>query len=187
VRSTGLHVFRGALLQKLGTAAASLGSAALIWKILALTSPPLQAAGVIAYLYNPLILGELAADGHNDAWMIFLVLAALLFAVRRRLAPACFCLGLSVMMKYAPLLLVPAFLRYAWADARERGLEDCAVGLAAAAAVSAALYAPLWAGANGLGGVRLILGGTSTLDRLVLPAAHSLFAEQALFAAALLG
>jgi hypothetical protein len=187
VRLTGLHVFRGALVLKLGTAAASLGTAVMIWRILAMTSPALQAAGVVTYLYNPLILNELVADGHNDAWMIFFVVAGLSFAVRRRLTAASFLLGLAVMTKYVPLLLFPAFLRYAWVSARARGLKDCAAGLAAGAAVFAALFAPLWAGAGGFGGVQRILGGTSAFGRLVLPAVHSPAAESALFAAALIG
>jgi len=186
VRLTGLHVFRGTLILKLGTVAANLGSTVLIWNIFAATAPALQCGGVVAFLFNPLILSELALDGHNDAWMIFLVLCALSLLVRRRTAAACFALCLAVLTKLVPVLLIPAFLRAIWEKDRARGLKDAAAGLAMGAVGGAALYAPLWAGSKGFGGVQHILGDGPALGRLVLPAVHSPTLDHSLFAASLI-
>src|SRR5262249_14672797 len=75
-------VFTGMLLFKAVAVTASLASAALIWAVLGRLCPRLQLFGTLAYLWNPLVLMEFAGEGHNDAVMIFFVLAALLACVR---------------------------------------------------------------------------------------------------------
>jgi hypothetical protein len=56
---------------KLVVVAASLGSALLIWKILGDVRPGHQFVGTLAYLWNPLIVVEVATEGHNDSLVVF--------------------------------------------------------------------------------------------------------------------
>ena len=57
--------------------AASLGSAALIWKILGRVRPEDQLLGTLVYLWNSMIVVEFAAGGNNDALIILCLLASL--------------------------------------------------------------------------------------------------------------
>ena len=56
---------------KLVVVAASLGSALLIWKILGDVRPEHQFVGTLVYLWNPLIVVEVATEGHNDSLVVF--------------------------------------------------------------------------------------------------------------------
>jgi hypothetical protein len=89
------------LLKALVTAA-SLGSAAIIWRILGVVAPEARLLGTVAYLWNPLIILEIAGDGHNDGLMVLFVLAALLAAVRLRPGGAILGLVLGALVKYLP-------------------------------------------------------------------------------------
>jgi hypothetical protein len=147
----------GMLLLKLVVVAASLASAALIWLILGRVRPQDQLLGTLFYLWNPLIVIEVAAEGHNDALMIVFVLAALLCAVSARPGWAAGTLVLGVLTKYVPLIFFLPLLVYLWRTQRDRrrlGLE-LLLGLAAGIACAALLYWPLWVGAATFEGVRL--------------------------------
>lgn len=86
---------------------------------------------VLVFAWNPLLAVEVAGSGHVDILgVFFLVLsAAALFRRWRTLAAVAF--GLSVAVKFVPIVLLPLF----WKRVR---LRDAAV----AAAVVALLYAP---------------------------------------------
>ncbi len=62
----------------------SLGTARCIWTIVGHTNPSAQVLGTLAYLWNPLILAEFAGEGHNDAMIIFFVIASLAACARNR-------------------------------------------------------------------------------------------------------
>ncbi len=85
--------------------------------------------------WNPLLAVHFAGGGHNDAWMMALVLAALALgaAGRPRLAGAAW--ALSVLVKWVPLLFLP--LRAL--EARKTGRRVDHLGLALAVAVVAVL------------------------------------------------
>jgi hypothetical protein len=51
------------------------GNAALIWFILGRLRPRDRVAGTIFYAWNPLTLIEFAGNGHNDAGLVFFLLA----------------------------------------------------------------------------------------------------------------
>lgn len=142
-------VYTGMLLFKAVAVTASLGSGALIWMALARISPRLQLLGTLAYLWNPLVLMEFAGEGHNDALMIFFVLAALLACVSFRPAVSVAAQLLGAMTKYVPVLFLPSQLVFLW---RRRGTNAAALmlELIAAAAVAVALavllYARFWQG-----------------------------------------
>src|SRR5918997_860177 len=96
------------LLTKAIVVAASLGCAALIWKILGRVRPEDRLLGTLVYLWNPLIIVEFAGEGHNDALMILLVLVSLLFTVTARPALSLVGMIMGVLVKYLPVIFAPA-------------------------------------------------------------------------------
>ena len=150
----------------------SLGSALLIWQILGRVRPERQLLGTLAFLWNPMIIVELAGEGHNDALMVFFVVLALLLTIEGRGSIGLVAMSLGVLVKYLPLLLVPSQVVYLWRTRRGTlaFATQVASGAAIAALVAAALFAPLWAGADTLTGVWLSgrpgqTGSTQTSDR----------------------
>jgi hypothetical protein len=98
-----------------------LGSAWLLARLLAISRLP--AHHLIIYLWNPLIIVEVAHGAHIDAWMAFLTLLAIYFTfvevssqrsiVGRLLAP--FFLALATLTKILPALLFPIlFWQWRW-------------------------------------------------------------------------
>ena len=100
------------ILFKLVGIAAHLGNALLIWRILTRIAPQRRLAGVILYAWNPLPIIEFANSGHNDAVMIFLLLAGIALLVERHSTAAMVSFGLSVAIKYVFLALFPLYLWY---------------------------------------------------------------------------
>jgi alpha-1,6-mannosyltransferase len=68
--------------------------------------PPERAA---VYAWNPLVLLAFAHSGHNDSWMIALLLAACLLVGAGRLGWSAAALALATLAKVLPLLAVPLF------------------------------------------------------------------------------
>lgn len=97
---------------------AYLAQAILIYIVLRRRRPPQAHMGLIFFAWNPLILYEFAANGHNDATMMALVLLGIFFWERRRLAPMVIALALSFLVKIPSAPLLPLFLL---AMARHRG------------------------------------------------------------------
>jgi alpha-1,6-mannosyltransferase len=156
-----VHVLNGVRTQlfafKLVAVASSLGSAVFIWMILGRVRPELRPLGTLAYLWNPMILVELAGDGHNDALMAFFVLRALFLTIRGCTSSGLVAMSLGVLTKYVPLWLVPPRAVYLWRT--QRSILHLARGVASGAAIavllSAAPFVPLWAGAGTLRGLWL--------------------------------
>lgn len=73
----------------------------------------------VLYALNPVILTSFAGQAHQDGTMIFFLLSAIFFYLRRNLRLMFIALGLSIQMKYFALLCLPFFinrenLRYFW-------------------------------------------------------------------------
>jgi alpha-1,6-mannosyltransferase len=155
MRICGVNIGAALVLLKTVVVAASLGTAYLIWFFLGHVRPAAQLTGTLAYLWNPLIIVEFAGEGHNDAVMVFFVVAALAACAPRRPVVSMVSQSLAVLSKYVPILFAPAQLHYLW-RARRRisgfGLEMLAAA-AATAVIAALLYAPLWAGAHTFDGL----------------------------------
>lgn len=156
----------GVLALKAVVVAASLGAGALIYLILGRVRPADQMLGTLTYLWNPLIVMEFAADGHNDALMIFFTLAGLALAVAARPAAAIVALILGALVKYLSLLLLPALLVTLWRQAAGHPRRRLAAGwgLLLGAALAALLYQPFWAGVETFAGVRLASAGRPAQD-----------------------
>jgi alpha-1,6-mannosyltransferase len=151
----GTNITAGLLLFKAIAVVASLGSAGLIWQVLGRINPPLQLAGTLAYLWNPLVLTEFAVEGHNDAVMIFFSIAAFAAAIAARPGVSLVAQLLGAMAKYISILFLLPQMVFLWRTQPDKR-RLVAHGLVAAIVIVALLfllYAPFWAGLHSLDGL----------------------------------
>jgi hypothetical protein len=102
----------------------------------------------LLFAWNPLLLFEFAASGHNDSFMMmFVLLAALLLAYQRHLL-AVAALALAALVKATPVLVLPLLVLH-WAG-RQQGrpaqLRAMLLGGAIPLVIAAALYWPWYSG-----------------------------------------
>lgn len=145
------------LLLKTVVVAASLGSAALIWRILGRVRPEDRLLGTLVYLWNPMVVVEFAAEGHNDALMILCVLAALALCVSGRPASSVVASVLGVVVKYVPVIFLPVQVAYLWRTGQNRSrlASHLLLGLLVGGVLAVLLYEPFWIGPRTFEGVRL--------------------------------
>ncbi|HLF74864.1 MAG TPA: hypothetical protein VI524_10990 [Anaerolineales bacterium] len=98
--------------------------------------------------WNPMILYETWGNGHNDAAMAFWFLLAAWWLTRRRYTLAALSLLAGALIKFLPILLIPAVLLIAWRSLQTFGarLAFLARTIALAAAITIAAYYPFWNG-----------------------------------------
>lgn len=102
--------------------------------------------GVLLYGWHPLLLVEVAGSGHNDVWMLTLMLLALLWAVQRHHTWALVFLVLAGMTKAVALLLVPLYALYVVRQTSHHRLWTLTRQALLGIAIVAGLYAPFWVG-----------------------------------------
>ena len=123
-------------------------SAWAIWSILGRVRPAARLTGVVLFAWNPIVIFELAMEGHNDALMAALALLAVAAAVAGRPATSMFALGAGALVKYVPLALAPALVVYQWRvaapDERPRVAGRIALGTVGAAVLAIVAFAPFW-------------------------------------------
>jgi alpha-1,6-mannosyltransferase len=144
------------VLMKLIAVVFSLGSAVLIWILLGRTSPEHRLLGTLAYLWNPLIIVELAGEGHNDSMMVFFTLLALVLTIIGRGGGGVTAMSLGALSKYLPLLLMPLQVAYLWrmrANVRQL-TRQLASGAILSVLLATLAFATVWAGAQTFDGVR---------------------------------
>lgn len=137
------------------TTAAGLAVALLLWFALGRFAPEQRLCGLILYLWNPLVMFELAGEGHNDAVVLaFLVLGLLLVGLEWRIAAAA-TLAAAALVKATALLVVPPVawhvVRRVWIDRREAGRRAQAIAGPLLAVVLVCvggwwMYGGLWVG-----------------------------------------
>ena len=91
-------------------------SVGLTYAILRAWKPEWALRGTLFYAWNPLVLFEVAGNGHNDAVVVmFMLLAvyALVLARRWAILPA---LVAGALTKFVPILLVPVAIAAIWRD-----------------------------------------------------------------------
>jgi hypothetical protein len=125
----------------------------LIYATLARWRPSYALAGTLLYAWNPLVLYESAAGGHNDGFVVFFVLLAVYLFVRGRFVLAVPAAVLSCVVKMPMAVVVPLFAVGAWrALSRNRNrVRTMTLSVALALALVLSLHAPLWAGWRSLG------------------------------------
>lgn len=152
----------------------SLGSAVLIWLILGRVHPQHQLFGTLLYLWNPLIVIELAGEGHNDAVVVFFVLLGLILTIRRRPGGAVLATSAGILTKYLPLLFAPLQAAYLWRERQgiRHFVPSVIAGAAAGLVLTVVAFAPRWMGVETFEGVRLTgqLGHTGSTPTLLMHA-----------------
>jgi alpha-1,6-mannosyltransferase len=94
---------------------------------------------VLLYAWCPLLIWEIAAAGHVDSAVMAFIALALLTRFRRRPVATGIFLGIAVMMKFYPLVLLPALW---WRDDSRRGSAwKMPAALAGVVALGYACYA----------------------------------------------
>ncbi|MGE3179263.1 MAG: hypothetical protein AB7O32_17460 [Vicinamibacterales bacterium] len=128
----------------------------LIWRVLGTIRSPYRLLGTALFLWNPLLLVELGAEGHNDALAIAFALAAVLLFVQRRTGQGVLALTASAAVKITTLTIAPSLAALAWRDRRSawRRLLPMAAAALVALGLAALLFGDLWVGRTTLAGVR---------------------------------
>jgi alpha-1,6-mannosyltransferase len=140
---------------------ASLLTGALIWFILGRVRPENRLPGTLAYLWNPMIIVELAGEGHNDALMTVFVVAALALAIRGRHLLSSAALVMGTLTKFLPLIYLPALLAHRYRQgtfhsvrARRNDFFGFVLWVGGLASVlSVVFFFPFWQGWATLSGV----------------------------------
>lgn len=124
---------------------ASLGLVALI---LRRQAPQEMLAGVLLLGWNPMVLYEVWGNGHNDLVMVFWILVAVWAIQRRHFTLSILALVAGTLVKFLPVLLIPAAGFIALFELRDWRLR---LGFILRTALFAILlitllYAPFWEG-----------------------------------------
>lgn len=116
--------------------------------------PAARTGGVLLLLWNPLLLFEVAGNGHNDVVMAFFVVLALVLEQRGLHLPALLALTASALFKFVSLLLLPPFVLYVALNHGREGRRELALALPLAAALVVFAYYPFWGGVDTLDALR---------------------------------
>jgi hypothetical protein len=139
----------------------------LIWWATRWLRPGGEVGALALYAWNPLVIFEFAANGHNDGLLITFLLLSMGLMARRRDWWGVGALTLSIATKYTTALVLPLVLW--WAARGQRSWRQPAVAGAAGLAVLAVLavlYLPWWR-------------GTATFGPLVYWVTNPLYAHHA--------
>jgi alpha-1,6-mannosyltransferase len=99
--------------------------------------------------WNPLLALQFAGGGHNDAWMIALVLAALAAGATGRRQWAGVAWVLAILVKWMPLVLLPLRVVQSRAQGRRAGHLGFAVACLVSGAAATLLFGWHWLGVLG--------------------------------------
>ncbi|HHX43439.1 MAG TPA: hypothetical protein GX714_05560 [Chloroflexi bacterium] len=136
-----LVAFKGAML------AAYLGCIALVAAILRRRDPSRLVWGLVAFAWNPLVLIEAHANGHNDLVMVLCVLLAVWLWESKRYVWVIPALVLGALVKYVPLILVPmAALLLGNRLSRAEWLRTLVATVLIALGLTLIVFGPLWPG-----------------------------------------
>jgi len=125
-----------------------LTDAAIIYAIVAQDDPGQALSRTFLFLGSPLLLFEIAVNGHNDAAMMLFSLLSLWLCRRGRYGLAMVAAAAAPLVKVSMLVLVPLVAVNAWqAWRRDPGRQRRAlIALSAAAVMVVLTYLPFWAG-----------------------------------------
>ncbi len=163
-------------------------SVALTYGILRVTKPDWALRGTLFFAWNPLVLFEVAGNGHNDAIvMMFLLAAVYLFVLARRM-PVIPALMAGALTKFVPVLLVPPAAAAIWRIRRGRAasgranpltrleaFSTLAVGSVLAGGLALVLYAPFWEGPNSVGALGRSSLFTASIPKVVVDALTDIY------------
>jgi hypothetical protein len=137
-----------ALAYRLVSNLAHLVNLGLVGLLLRKLATPQAVSLLLLFAWNPLLLFEFAASGHNDsAMMLFVLLACVLVAYRQHLLSVA-ALTAGTLIKLTPILLLPLLLMH-WASTQRTRLAQVgrlALGGLVFLVLAAALYKPWYIG-----------------------------------------
>lgn len=144
----GRNLLANLLFLKIMFSAALIVVAYLTFKLLKMVSPRHALSGALLVAWNPLLLFETAANGHNDMLMMVFVVLALYCVVEGDHVTGMVLLVASVMVKYGTAVLVPIFFVYALSRYRSQTQRVRYVLLAGGISLIVLVvgYAPFWGG-----------------------------------------
>lgn len=97
----------------------------LLWGLVKLmTAMGIARERSLLYAWNPLLIWEIGSSGHLDAAAMAFIVLALLFRFRKQPVATGLALGMAVMIKLYPIILLPALLRK-----RERRMRAAFLGV----------------------------------------------------------
>lgn len=144
VRLAGEDLLRLLLVFKLALIGFHAASVWLVYLTVRRIEPAYAWAGAYLMAWNPLVLFNVAGDGHNDITMLALVLLAFYLVARRRWTLALTALVLSATMKWLSVLLIPMFLVGGLRALGRRGIVPLVSGLLFGLGIAALLFAPFY-------------------------------------------
>ena len=147
-RLAGDDIIANVLAFKLLPGIFHLAGVAVVVLYLRQTAPEQALGGALLLGWNPLMLYETWGNGHNDVAMAFWFLAAAWWILRRHYTLAVLSLMVGALIKFIPILLIPAVLLIGW-----RSLETIRARLLFVAnttllsiLITAVSYYPFWNG-----------------------------------------
>jgi len=136
------------------------GCLALVWTLTRRTFgwPPDKAArALLLVAWNPVMLYEAVQNGHNDVAMAFFVLLTILLLAGRRTLWAAAAFSVSVLIKYVPIVALPAMAAFLAAPGVGRfpaRLKKAAWFVLASTALTGATIALFWGHGELLAGLK---------------------------------
>ena len=124
-------------------------AAMVVLVLLAVRLSPRPAFAAAFVGWNPLLAIHFAGGGHNDAWMMVFVLAALALAAAGRPALAGLSWAAAIAIKWVPLLFLPLRLLEARRTGRRIDHRGLALGVVVVVAIATWRYGLDWLGAVG--------------------------------------
>jgi hypothetical protein len=112
-------------------------------------------ASFVLYAFSPVLLWELSAQAHNDAFMVLAMVGFVWAATQGREWAATICLSMAL---YTKLAVAPLLAFYLFSVARREPLRAAAMALAIVA-IGVLLLAPYWDGIETLRGPLATAGG----------------------------
>jgi hypothetical protein len=145
----GNNLFAAVIAQKLLSIVACLGCLGLVWWLAKQLCPERRWQAFVFVAWNPLVLFEVGANGHNDVLMVMFMLAGLAALLATRWYWQALTLPLlaaSVLVKWTSVLLIPLAIIYLLRGARARrwGLAPLGIGIALTAALAIPVIMPFW-------------------------------------------
>ncbi|MFA6215731.1 MAG: hypothetical protein WC768_04125 [Patescibacteria group bacterium] len=120
----------------------------LIYKILTALKTANFGLPFLLFSWNPLVIGETAANGGTDILLVFFLLLSVYFLVEKKFFWSAVALILSVLLKYITLILVPFFLVYVLV--RQKTLKQkiiCLIkNIFLMGLISVVCFLPFWGG-----------------------------------------
>ena len=182
----GRNVLANLLLLKFMFSGMLLVEAFLAYKILVNYAPEFALVGAIFIAWNPYMLFEYSANGHNDVVFMLFLLLAILALVKNHPVLAFALIIASVLVKYATLPLVPLFFIQGIVDQRnnrERLLYVLKIAIVSNLLVGV-IYGPFWSGTGTISSLltedQFYISSFSTMLFELLPTRFTLDQEKQL-------